>query len=231
MKVLSTLILLVFFLGFSCVSYGQMKLQEIYGLQDKEALENIISDYEQKLEQNPNDIKTLKILGIAMHNLGISEVKGAPANSVHYLQKVYELHPDDYEVLAYLGSAKTMKARDSWNVITKVSSVNKGAKLMDRAVSKAPDNLIVRIVRANNSLSLPEFFKRKHLALKDLLHIERLMKEKEADFDIKLQTEVFYKIGKYYQEQGSSKEAVKYFHKAVQSSEDSKWGIQAKKEL
>ncbi|MFQ5901439.1 MAG: hypothetical protein ACE5IH_07780 [Thermodesulfobacteriota bacterium] len=232
MKVLRVVTLLWLVVSLSNVAYAEaIDFNRLYGLRDKKELEEIIRDASDAIKENPSDKDNLKVLGIAYHNLGILEVKGAPTKGVEYLEKAYQLSPDDYEILAYLGSAKTMVARDSWNVITKVSQVNKGANMMDKAVRKAPENIAVRMVRANNSLALPKFFNRRHLARRDFLAIERLIGKDASSIDSDTKAEVFYQLGMIYKDEKDNSKAIIYFKKAVTAGPDSKWAMRAREEL
>jgi len=224
-------ILLLLIVILSTIGHAEMNLDKLYGLRDKTRLKKIIREAEDIIKRNPSDKNILKVLGIAYHNLGVLEVKGAPKKSVRYLEKARKLAPEDYEILAYLGSAKTMVARDSWNVITKVSQVNKGVKMIDKAVKMAPDNIAIRMLRANNSLALPGFFKRRHLAKGDFLYIEKLIEKNPSIADSITKAEVFYKLGMIYKNEKNSSKAKKYFKKAIDIAHASKWAIMAEEEL
>lgn len=225
------IVLLLFVVGLSILGHAETDLTRLYGLRDKTQLKEIIHEAEDTIKKNPSDKGSLKVLGIAYHNMGILEIRGAPKKSVEYLKKAYQLSPDDYEVLAYLGSAKTMVARDSWNVITKVSRVNKGVNMMDKAVRKAPDNIVIRMVRANNSLALPKFFNRRHLAKRDFLAIERLIEKNPSPIDSTTRAEVFYQLGMIYKEEKDASKAIIYFKKTLEVAPASYWAIKAKEEL
>ena len=82
-------------------------------------------------------------------------------------------HPDHVLVAVYLGALHCLKARDAWAPWTKMSLVNKGVDLMDKAVEnvakKAPQDLIrARIERAFVDAELPDMFGRKDVALENL---------------------------------------------------------------
>lgn len=217
--------------NFPCLIYAKMDFIKVYGLKDQKQLEKIILQTKDSIKGEISDKDKFKLLGIVYHNLGILKVKGAPEKAVENLEKAKQLSPDDYEILAYLGSAKTMIARDSWNVVTKISSTNRGINIMDQAVKKAPDNIAVRMVRAYNSLALPEFFKRRHIAKIDFLHIETLIKKTELNLDIETKAEIFYQIGLIYKSEGNISLAKEYFKKVIEMNHNSPWSIKAKKEL
>ncbi|MCP4050984.1 MAG: hypothetical protein GY730_09800 [bacterium] len=124
----------------------------------KPSLEKLINDYDKNPSKEYQKSDILKIIGIAWHNLGHLGQTGAGEKSFKYLEKASKLMSDDMEILAYMGSAETLKARDDWFPISKLMGVNSGASKIDKAIENDPDNVIVRLVRANNSLALPSFF-------------------------------------------------------------------------
>ena len=66
--------------------------------------------------------------------------------------------PDNYLLLAYLGSAYTLESRDSWIGPGKLSLLKKGGQALDAAVTGDPSNPAVRFVRAINYYELPALF-------------------------------------------------------------------------
>jgi len=223
-----TLIILLMIVSSPVRSYGETNLQGIYGLREKGALQKIVDEAE---KGTASDQEHLKLLGIAYHNLGVLEVRGAPDKAVEYLEKANSLSGDDYEVLVYLGSAKTMIARDSWNVVAKVSGVNRGIKMMDKAARKAPDNIPIRMVRGNNSLKLPKFFNRMPIAKEDFLQVEMLIKKAPSYLDSNTKAEIFYQLGMLFKLEENSAFAREYFKKTIAIAPDSQWGTKAKGEL
>jgi hypothetical protein len=69
---------------------------------------------------------------------------------------------------AYLGSSHLIQARDSSNVITKVSEVDIGLREVDAAVKAAPDDVLTRAVRIECCIGLPSMFKRLDTVTDDL---------------------------------------------------------------
>ena len=229
MRFLSNILLAIFLLNAARGECGQ--IQQLYGLRNKEALLKILKKKKAELKSNPDDIEIIKSLGIVYHNLGVLKVHKAPQEAVKYLKRVNKLVPNDYEVLAYLGSAKTMIARDSWNPIRKISYANEGIKLIDKAVYKDPDNIVIRFIRVNNSLSLPKFFKRNGLAKKDLLYLLGLSRKREKCFTSAIMAEIYFYLGNIYFSEGTPVKAKEYWKRAVKVAPDSKWGKRAKGEL
>ena len=206
----------------------------IYGMREKTVLEGVIKEYEGLLRARPNDPQALKALGIAYHNLGAQKASGAVAKAVKYLEQARALLPGDAEVLAYFGSSRTMVARDSWNPITKLSAVREGAKLIDMAVAKDPDNVTVRFVRTNNSLKLPRVFNRAHYAKSDLRHLLTLSAPeggKAMMFSPQMIAEIHFKLGEIYKGEDEEQLAKDHWTKAVEIAPNSEWGQEARKRL
>jgi len=209
-------------------------LAAIYGMREKKGLEAVIKEYGEILRARPNDPHALKALGIASHNLGAQKASGAVGDAVKYLEQARTLLPADAEVLAYLGSATTMLARDSWNPITRLSAVWEGTKLIDTAVARDPDNVTVRFVRANNSMKLPQFFNRAHYAKTDLQHLLTLSasgRGKTAMFSPEMLAEIHFKLGGIYHDEDAETQARDHWSKAVEIAPHSEWGQEAKKRL
>ena len=74
---------------------------------------------------------------------------------------------DDQVAKAYLGSAWTLRSRDLGIGSEKLDALKKGGRLMDEAVTAAPDDARVRLVRAANALQLPAIFNRRKVAHAD----------------------------------------------------------------
>jgi hypothetical protein len=124
-----------------------------------------------------------------------------------------------------------MVGRDSFNIVTKMSKVNEGAALIDKAVMMAPDDVLIRMVRANMSLDIPKSFGRQKIGKGDLLHIEGIIKKAPKEVTLDMQAQVYYKLGTIFKSEKDEPSAKPYFKKAAEVFPDSEWGKKAKKEL
>lgn len=97
---------------------------------------------------------------IDLHDQAASGEEGVAAEAVPLLQALLESEPGHAVALAYLGSAHTMMARDSSNVINKVRYSNRGLRYLDEAVELAPEDFEVLMVSMNVNKSLPAMFMR-----------------------------------------------------------------------
>lgn len=110
---------------------------------------------------------------VVLHNAardGKSDAKAA----VQALEEFTATEPDKAQGWAYLGSAYAIRARDSVNVTDKVRFTNRGLRYLDRAVELAPQDFVVRLVRANVELSLPSMFGREASLVEDLMTLDAM---------------------------------------------------------
>lgn len=134
-----------------------------------DAARSALAGYEQTLAANSADAQALKNAGIVLHQLARSEPKPETVERAeNYLQQAKKLSPDDPEISAWLGSTITMKALFETDPGRQTFHVKAGTRLLDAAVRAAPDNRIVRLTRAYNSLELPPFLGRTRYAVEDL---------------------------------------------------------------
>jgi tetratricopeptide (TPR) repeat protein len=212
-------------------AYAETKFGKILGSRDKGELNKIINEAEKGIGENPEDKNSLKKLGIAYHSLAHMEVKGTSEKAVEYLRKASKIDPEDFLILAALGSATTMVGRDSSGMIAKVKYTKKGNNMIDKAVAKDPDDFEIRLIRANVNINLPKLFGRKKMAKKDLLYIEETIKKSPKEVPSGAQAQVYYKLGTIYDSDGDDSTAKLYFKKALEISADSVWGEKARKKL
>jgi cytochrome c-type biogenesis protein CcmH/NrfG len=188
---------------------------ELQDLSDTELAEKI-AELQDRLNQNPADYETLKALGAAFHIKAQEDAKQYAPKAVAFLTRAHEADTKDYETMCYLGSATTMMARTTWNPVKKMSYVNKGTGLMDKAVRKDPDNISVRLTRAFNSKGLPSFLERGHLALEDFEYIAGLI-EKDPGVPQAIKKTVYSNLAELYAKAGDQDKAER-FSKLAQNS-------------
>lgn len=69
---------------------------------------------------------------------------------------------------SYLGSSHLIQARDASSVITKVREVDDGLKEVDAAVAASPADILIRAIRVESTIELPDMFKRLDSVTADL---------------------------------------------------------------
>lgn len=138
-------------------------------------------------------IEEKKKEAIALHDLAIEKVNTRASSKAFSLFKsLADTVADDYVLLAYLGSCLTMKARDSWNLLTKMSDLHQGIALLDNAVKLDSDNIEIRLIRINNSMELPSFTGRIKMAKDDLQYLASLFHKDQGMGDTDSRGEVFF---------------------------------------
>lgn len=137
--------------------------------------QNALAQYEVRISQNQQDIAALKAAGIILHQLNRAQADPLlVAKAETYLKKAVVLQGEDQETVAWLGSVTTMKAIFESDPGKQSFFVKLGCRMMDKAVKKVPDNIVVRLTRANNSLELPAFLMRTHYAIEDFQYYLKL---------------------------------------------------------
>lgn len=168
---------------------------------DENLLSAQINALHEEFKQNPSNYEVAKGLGIAYHILATEDAKAYGSKAVKFLTTAYEMDRKDYVTMCYLGSATTIMANTTWNPLKKMSYVNKGTALMDKAVRKDPDNISVRMTRALNSKRLPSFLERGHLPLEDFGHLASLI-EKGSAIDLTTRKKVYTNLAELYKKAG-----------------------------
>jgi tetratricopeptide (TPR) repeat protein len=127
-----------------------------------------LTAFESRLKTHPDDVEALKSAGILLHQMARAKPnKPQVEQGEAYLKKAAQLDPKDVQTTAWLGSITTMKALFETDPGKQTFFVKVGSRAMDQAVQRDPDNRVVRLIRANNSMELPPFLKRTQFAVED----------------------------------------------------------------
>jgi tetratricopeptide (TPR) repeat protein len=176
---------------------------------DLNALKARAAELQQRLDQNPSDDDALRNLGIVYYAAALKDSKAFAKKAIQFLDQAYQKKPEDAEVLCYLGTTYTLLAKDASDLSSMTSNTNKGIGFMDKAVRMDPDNISVRMIRANNSKYLPKFLNRRPVAYEDFEHLANLF-EKKPDVSPSLKAYVYQNLADLYKEDGDAAKAQKY---------------------
>lgn len=110
---------------------------------------------------------------IALHDAARAG-KGDPGAAVAASEAVTEAEPDNALAWAYLGSSYAISAREAGSVTDKIRFTNRGLRYLDQAVDMAPQDPVVRLIRASVLPNLPAMFGRSEMAQADMLEMDRL---------------------------------------------------------
>ena len=146
-----------------------------------EAAQTRLETLRTQLKSDANNTRALKDAGIILHQLNrAAPDKKQVEEGEKYLKQAARNAADDMETLAWLGSITTMKAQFDTDPGRQTFFVKSGSQKMDTAVRKAPDNRIVRLTRAYNSLEIPPFLKRTRFAVEDFQHYLKLCEQQSC---------------------------------------------------
>lgn len=159
--------------------------ENVIYLEKKEATRALQSLRDQ-LTKDPNNIIAAKNAGIILHQK--SRKKPTQENIIEaerYLKKANRANKTDAETLAWLGSVTTMKAQFEKDPGRQTFFVKSGTNKLDKAVLMEPDNKVIRLTRAYNSLEIPPFLGRTRFAIVDFEHYFKLCELSAcADFEL-----------------------------------------------
>lgn len=111
---------------------------------------------------------------VALHDAGRDGDAGAVGEAVEAFEQIVEADPENALARAYLGSSYALTARDASEVADRIRFVNRGLRNLDAAVEAAPDDFVIRLIRANVSAGLPEMFGRRERAIEDMLALDAM---------------------------------------------------------
>lgn len=158
------LAILIILFSYSAAAENVFDLQGEAAQQRLQALRETIAD-------NPKNTQALKEAGIILHQINRRNPnKESVEEGERYLKKALRNNLADAETEVWLGSITTMKAQFESDPGRQTFFVKSGSQKMDAAIRKAPDNPIVRLTRAYNSLEIPPFLKRTRFAVEDFNH-------------------------------------------------------------
>lgn len=143
-----------------------------------DAAQKRLEELRELIKTDANNTQALKDAGIILHQLNRgSPNKTSVEEGEKYLKQALRNAAGDVETLAWLGSIITMKAQFDTDPGRQTFFVKSGSQKMDAAVRKAPDNIVVRLTRAYNSLEIPPFLKRTRFAVEDFQHYLKLCEQ------------------------------------------------------
>ncbi len=150
------------------------------------------------------------------------------------LEKWTKEQPTNYLLEAYLGSAYTLCSRDAWPGPGKLEFLKNGGKLMDAAVTSAPENPAVRFIRAINYYSLPAIFGKRQTARDDFqILVKQVDGVTKTVYVLNLETRqaIFLYAGLSYYDLDQNKEAKDVWEQGLKLDPASKLGVKIAEEL
>lgn len=161
---------------------------------------------------------------VNLHNSGVDGDKEAVKKAYELFKNICTDNPHNRLAEAYLGSTTALLGRDEIEPNKRFKLVLDGLKILDRVVSKEPDNIEIRILRGFVCHRLPEmFFHRLGTAVEDFGYVvsryEKNKKLLSRDFYCK----VLFELGFDYKELDRSEEAQSIWKKLLSVTNDPKY--------
>jgi hypothetical protein len=168
------------------------------------------------------------ITGVTRHNLAVENPARWAAAAVESLEKCAKT--GDPVAIGYLGSAVTLKAdllSKEGNMMGAAVALDEGFRKMDEAVLAAPGSVILRFLRAENSVSVSENspFARWDVAEADVAVIEKSGALLPAEDRARIQTI----RGRIALGKGDAAAAMRCFEAAIRTAPSSHSAVTARK--
>ena len=155
---------------------------------------------------------------------GVDGDKAAVRKAFSLLKALYEKNPGNYTVEAYLGCALALLARDVPSTSDKMKFATEGLKFLDHAVSKSPDDMQLRMLRANVCNKLPErYFHRTDIAIEDFERLASHYESNGSGIDKEQYCKILYDLGCAYKTVKRSDERSRVWNKLKSVDEAGKY--------
>ena len=142
-----------------------------------------------------------------LHSQSEDGDKKATKELITKLEKLTKENPQNYLLMAYLGSAYTLASRDAFPGPGKLKFLKTGLKTMDQAVDKAPNNLAVRFIRAVNNFHLPTFINRRDNARADFEILLKSIRKHPEGYSSETRQAIYYYAGLSFKQLKRKQEA------------------------
>lgn len=117
---------------------------------------------------------------IDLHNAARDGDGAATEKAVAAFEALVSADPDNAQVVAYLGSSYALTARDASAVVDKIRYTNRGLRFLDQAVTMAPADFSVRMIRGSVTANLPAMFGRADSTVEDFLALDQMFTAQAA---------------------------------------------------
>ncbi|MCH8474716.1 MAG: hypothetical protein LAT55_05745 [Opitutales bacterium] len=134
--------------------------------------------------------------GVWWHDKAVLGNEDATDKAIERFEEILAEYQNTPWVLAYLGSAFTLKARDA-PLLRKRGWANRGFEALDKAVEKNPEDSVVRLIRAINSYHLPRILNRREFAEEDFTHLLRKIDNQNHELSDDLKRAIYFHAGAF----------------------------------
>jgi tetratricopeptide (TPR) repeat protein len=192
--------------------------------------QSMVDSLESILEKNPNNLDVKLKLAITYHNMvREKENDDASERAAALFNNILKMDPNHTETMVYYGSLLTLKGRDAFFPWKKMSYVEDGCDLMDKAVKLEPENVSLRIRRAMNNINLPDMFERERYYLEDFQFIRN--HPAFSNFNPGLKQQILFNSARAFEKNRQPDKSRELYQQVIEIDKDSKLALQAAKNI
>lgn len=165
------------------------------------------------------DIEILLEQVIPLHKDAVEGNEKAVQDMHHLLERMRSDYPGHPLADAYHGSTMMLIARDSTKPLEKLRWSKAGLKLLDGAVSAAPQDVMIRLLRGKTAYILPEkHFHRSQTAIEDYTFL--IDRGKESFLKTEKYLQLIYELGEVYCRIGQNQAAAMCWKRLQNETQD-----------
>lgn len=184
-----------------------------------------------RLAANPTNTTVLFHLGELCHDEGAEGNEEAVRLGEKYFKRLLELDKRHAMARVLYGSVLTMRARDTFWPLTRISLAKKGIKEMDAAVEIAPQDPAVRLARAVNNFHMPAFLGRENIVASDFQILWKRVQEDPGSLSTPLRQEIALYQGRLLKKKKAIDQARQVWQTGLEFDPQSPLAAQLRKEL
>lgn len=149
-----------------------------------------------------------------IHRRAVAGGKEEAAEAFAYFERVLKENPENNLIKAYHADCMSMTGLGSDDHSLLFGNAIRALINFDKAVNSDPDNIEIRLLRANHSLRLPEqFFRRSATAMGDFEYLVRRCEEDSSIIDEKTRLRILENLGEVYERLEMDEEAKSVWEK------------------
>jgi hypothetical protein len=170
---------------------------------------------------------------VQRHEAGVKGDKKVVQDLIADLEKSTKIEPKNQLLVAYLGSAYTLRSRDLFPGPSKLKFLKLGLQTMDQAVEAAPHDVAVLFIRAINNYQLPSFIGRRDNARQDFQTLLQAIEKTEIKSTLNPETlqAIYYYAGLSHKELHDSAKSREAWTNGLKIAAESSLGLKMAKEL
>jgi hypothetical protein len=158
----------------------------------------------------------------ALYQRALAGDARAVVDCIAALDSILKTEPGNQLARVYLGSAYTLRSRDLSFGREKLNTLKQGLALMDAAVSAAPSNARVRLIRAVTNESMPFFLGRRTIARDELYALAEIVRRDPTKLDAEDRQLLYLNAGLAAKQSGDKEAAVKLWRLGLTKPADPK---------